>query len=232
MSVVNIYQGYENKINEDIAVVIDVLRAFSTTYYLFTKGISKITMSQDPNLLKDLSSEAKGLLVGEKDGIKIDGFDFGNSPDEILPQDLADKDIFFCTTNGVRGVFHCRQSSEVYVTGLIGIEALIKKLELVIKEGKSIALHASHPSSDDDLAIAEYIKDKLERKSTLEIEEIKSRVKNSLSAAKFIDESQSYFKSSDLEYCIDLPESLKSESGFVMKAQFKDNNISILEMMK
>ena len=64
-----------------IAVVIDVLRAFSVEAYIMSGGAEKIFPVADVDEARKLKEENPDfLLVGERNGYKLEGFDFGNSP--------------------------------------------------------------------------------------------------------------------------------------------------------
>lgn len=93
-----------------VAVVIDVLRATSTIVTALAAGAADVRPTATPEearaKLKRLVA-ARGrrddlLLGGERLGVKIDGFDLGNSPLEYTPETVAGKTILFSTTNGTR----------------------------------------------------------------------------------------------------------------------------------
>lgn len=68
-----------------LVVVIDVFRAFSLEAYLYSKGVSSIQIVESVTealLIKDQNPEV--ILIGERNGVKCDGFDFGNSPLQVL----------------------------------------------------------------------------------------------------------------------------------------------------
>jgi 2-phosphosulfolactate phosphatase len=91
-----------------VAVIIDVFRAFTCTPLLFSLGIQKailVSTPQDAFALKESNKDL--LLIGEVDGIPIEGFDLGNSPSEILQQGasfFAGKTVVQRTSSGVQGV--------------------------------------------------------------------------------------------------------------------------------
>ena len=77
-----------------LAVVIDVFRAFTTEAYIFANGASKIIPVLDLDEAYKLKKEnPEYILVGERGGIKPEGFDYGNSPTEILNVDFTGKTI-------------------------------------------------------------------------------------------------------------------------------------------
>ncbi|MBS1231790.1 MAG: 2-phosphosulfolactate phosphatase, partial [Bacteroidetes bacterium] len=84
-----------------LAVIIDVFRAFSVECYAFDSGAVKIIATgevMEAFELKRLYKQA--VLVGEREEKKIKGFDFGNSPTEILKADLTGKIVIHTTTAG------------------------------------------------------------------------------------------------------------------------------------
>ena len=69
--------------DSDIAVVIDVLRATTTISWALKNGADSIQVFSDLDLLKDTAKEwdaDKRLMLAERGGKTIDGFDLGNSP--------------------------------------------------------------------------------------------------------------------------------------------------------
>ena len=91
-----------------VAVIIDVFRAFTCAPLLFSLGIQKSILVSTPEeafALKEKNNEL--VLIGEVEGIPIDGFDLGNSPSEILKKGAAffgGKTVVQRTSSGVQGV--------------------------------------------------------------------------------------------------------------------------------
>jgi 2-phosphosulfolactate phosphatase len=69
-----------------LVVTIDVLRAFTTAAYLFHAGVKEIILVSGVDEAFNLRREMPDcIIVGEVDGIRVPGFDLGNSPSEIQP---------------------------------------------------------------------------------------------------------------------------------------------------
>ena len=65
-------------------IIIDVFRAFTTAAFAFVGGAEKIILVDGAQNALDLKKKGYGdICFGEVEGIKPDGFDFGNSPYEI-----------------------------------------------------------------------------------------------------------------------------------------------------
>jgi 2-phosphosulfolactate phosphatase len=92
------------------AVVVDVLRATSTIVTALAAGAHEVRAAATPKearwrfsrLEASLGGRDRLVLGGERLGLRIEGFDLGNSPLEYTPERVAGKTIVFCTTNGTR----------------------------------------------------------------------------------------------------------------------------------
>jgi 2-phosphosulfolactate phosphatase len=68
-----------------IAIVIDVLRAFTCSALMFRYGIRDLALVRTPaEALAFRDADSNYLVAGEVKGRKVDGFDVGNSPAEIV----------------------------------------------------------------------------------------------------------------------------------------------------
>jgi len=90
-----------------IAVVVDVFRAFTCTPFLFSLGIKRSILVATPEEAFRLKKQDQDLiLIGEVDGLPIEGFDLGNSPSQILsqvPGFFEGKTAVQRTSSGVQG---------------------------------------------------------------------------------------------------------------------------------
>ena len=104
------------------AVIIDVFRAFTCTPLLFSLGIEKSILVSTPQEAFALKSLDQALLLsGEVSGIPIEGFDWGNSPGEILERGapyFKGKTVVQRTSSGVQGVLAALEGAdEVLLAG-------------------------------------------------------------------------------------------------------------------
>src|SRR5581483_3259599 len=68
-----------------IAVVIDVLRAFTCSALMFHYGVRDLALVRTPEeALAFRERDGDYLVAGEVKGIRVDGFDVGNSPADIV----------------------------------------------------------------------------------------------------------------------------------------------------
>jgi len=58
------------------------------------------------------------ILVGERGGKKLDGFDLGNSPLGVSTEAVKGKRVFMSTTNGTRSLHRVREAKSLYTMAL------------------------------------------------------------------------------------------------------------------
>ncbi|MCA0458213.1 MAG: 2-phosphosulfolactate phosphatase [Chloroflexi bacterium] len=105
---------------EGLPIIIDVLRAFTTSPVLFSLGIESLILVSTAEEAFALREKHGCLLAGENNGIKIDGFDFGNSPTELLrlpAGELNGKTVVLRTSAGTQGVVAAMKRSQQVILG-------------------------------------------------------------------------------------------------------------------
>jgi 2-phosphosulfolactate phosphatase len=111
------------------AVVIDVLRASSTIVAALHAGAQRIyPVVSTEDALKLATSLGRGdaLLAGERRGLKVEGFDLGNSPREFTPEAVAGKRIVMSTTNGTRALVAADDAARVLVGAFLNLSAVAR----------------------------------------------------------------------------------------------------------
>lgn len=191
---------------EGIAVIIDVFRAFSVASYAFGNGARRIIPVGDTKAAHDLKkSHPEYLLIGERGGRKIPGFDYGNSPAEIEDVDFRGKTLIFATTAGTRGLVHA--AAETVMTGsLVNAEAVVRYLQSRDPDLVSLVPMGSGGtvrSEEDDLC-AEYLKSALQGERPADFIAIRKRLQACPAAQKFFDPSADWAPERDFDLCLQL----------------------------
>ena len=113
-----------------LAVVIDVLRAFTTAGYLFDAGVEKILLVSGIDEARQLGQRFPGsLLLGEVDGIPIPDFDLGNSPSQLPLERLRGKTIIQRTTAGTQGVVRSIHAQPIFTAALTNAAATARAIQ-------------------------------------------------------------------------------------------------------
>lgn len=118
-------QNYPN----NIAVVIDVLRATSSIITAFANGCASFLPVTTVEEARDCKRQHRqALLAGERQGRCIEGFDIGNSPFEYNKDRVADQQIIMTTTNGTKALQAASLAKKVYVGAFLNSAALCQVL--------------------------------------------------------------------------------------------------------
>jgi 2-phosphosulfolactate phosphatase len=110
-------------------VVIDILRATSSICVAFYTGVRKILPVATPEecmMFKDFDF----LCAAERNAIKLDGFDMGNSPFEFQHPYIKDRNIAFTTTNGTKALKQSKDfgAGEIIIGSFLNLDVLVNHL--------------------------------------------------------------------------------------------------------
>ena len=107
-------------------VVIDVIRATSTICQALESGYERVFCTAVVEEARALREAVGGaVLGGERNAVRIPGFDLGNSPREYL--EPAAETLVLSTTNGTRAVVAAAQRCDrVLVASLLNLAAVVE----------------------------------------------------------------------------------------------------------
>ncbi|MEX0994890.1 MAG: 2-phosphosulfolactate phosphatase [Balneolaceae bacterium] len=121
----------EDELRGKTVVITDVLRATSTMVTAIKNGAKGIIpvgdMGEASKIAQNVNSD-NYLLCGEKNGLKIEGFDLGNSPLEYTRERIEGKTLIFNTTNGTKAVKKSMAAQEVYIAAFLNLDTVVEAL--------------------------------------------------------------------------------------------------------
>jgi 2-phosphosulfolactate phosphatase len=112
-----------------VAIVVDTLRASTTICAALEAGASRIvpTLSVEEARVLAARPEMRGaVLGGERAGVRIEGFDLGNSPAEYTRERVGGRPVVFTTTNGTAALIHVSAASRVLVGAFCNLSAVCR----------------------------------------------------------------------------------------------------------
>lgn len=113
-------------------VVIDILRASSTIVTALANGSRAIIpVEDDRSALALKTHHPDALLCGERDGLKIPGFDLGNSPPEYDRAKIAGKELILTTTNGTHAARLADEAANTLIASFLNFRAVLDYLQSV-----------------------------------------------------------------------------------------------------
>lgn len=189
-----------------IVVIVDVFRAFTTAAVVFARGAERVVIVPDVDEALRLRSEGVGeVCVGEVNGIRPPGFDFGNSPYEMMQAKLQGKVVILSTRAGTVGVAAASGAAEIYAGSFVVAEATARAI--CRQEPAEVTIVAmgwnATVRTDEDELCALYLRNLLQGRRP-DREAIRGLVLESGEAAKFQDPAQPHFHPEDLEIALEI----------------------------
>ncbi len=114
------------------AVIIDVLRASSTIITALHNSAGRVVPCGTPEEAMRVRSDAAPgtvLLGGERGGVRINGFDLGNSPAEYGPETVGGRTVAFTTTNGTKALLAAASAQTILIGAFLNRRALAERLQ-------------------------------------------------------------------------------------------------------
>lgn len=209
-------------------VIIDVFRAFSVACYAVDSGASRIIATDSPEKAFELKSKYKNsVLAGERDEKKIEGFDFGNSPTEIIKSDLSGKTFIHTTTAGTKGLINAVNSDWLITGSLVNADAIVEYIKIIKPDEVSLVAmgYRATISSEEDLLCAEIIKSRLTEKS-VNYEERISNLRHGSGKRFFHPENIDFSPPTDFFLC-----TMLDRFSYVLNATMRpDGNINLMRI--
>jgi len=208
-----------------LTVIIDVFRAFTVECYAFDSGAARIIATGDPGEAFELKKRySKAILVGEREEKKIKGFDYGNSPTEIIKADLTGKTIIHTTTAGTSGLVSAVNADPVLAGSFVNASAIA---EYIVATGPeqvtlvAMGYRATEPA-EEDLLCAEYLESLITGRNG-NFETRISNLRNRSGKRFFRAENVDFSPPTDFFLC-----TMTNRFSFVLKAERRfDGNIDI-----
>lgn len=116
-------------VSEAIVVVIDILRATTTMCVAFDNDVELMVPVEHKAECESYGRQGF-LIAGERSGVKLEGYDFGNSPFSYTREAVEGKRIAITTTNGTRAIKAAqeRNAKAIVVGSFCNIDLLTRWL--------------------------------------------------------------------------------------------------------
>lgn len=221
-----------------LTVIIDVFRAFSTACYVYDRGAVKIfPIGEIDQAYRLKENNHDFVLIGERNEQKPAGFDFGNSPSQLITEKIAGKTIVHTTSSGTQGITNAKKADEIITGSFVNAGAIVKYIRQ--KQPKTVSLvcmgYACEYPTDEDTLCAEWIKNELEKappnlperggKKNKSFEEMVKIIRIGSGARFFDPEKQDWSPQADFELCLDL-----NRFNFVLKVEVENSFNTLIKI--
>lgn len=146
---------------DDTVVVIDVLRSFTTAAVALANGAAAVYPIEGvAATASQISRFSNAVSVGAVGGgDPVPGFDFGNSPWQLMQADLSGKNVVMTTAAGVRGLQRFRRARRLYAASLVCARATADAIRASGASDVCFVITGEwvDRDGDEDIACADYI---------------------------------------------------------------------------
>ncbi|MFD8309051.1 2-phosphosulfolactate phosphatase [Streptomyces sp. NPDC059690] len=188
-----------------VAVVVDVMRAFTVAAWVFARGAEKIVLASSDAEALALKERRSGWLA-LKDGAPATGFDTVNSPGLIRSFDLAGRTVVQKTTAGTVGALGVASAPLVLCASFVVAGATARFLKTSGSGPVTFVVTGDDGQAAEDLACAEYIGQHL-AKGDAEVAPYLHRAKTSRAAADLADGMRRGYQGvhpDDVDLCLEV----------------------------
>jgi 2-phosphosulfolactate phosphatase len=207
-------------------VVIDVFRAFATAAYAIHGGAARLLPVADIDAALALRSREPGaLLIGERHGRRLAGFDAGNSPTELRALELRGRTVIHTTHAGTQGLLAASGADEVVTGSFVNITAVARYVRAAGPRRVSLVRmghEARERCAEDDL-YAEALQ-RLLAGEDARLGDVRATLRGAQAAQMFFDPACHWAPPDDFDYCTDV-----DRFAFVLRLVHETDGVARLE---
>jgi len=208
-----------------LAVIIDVFRAATTAAYIMDNGADEIILAGSFNeAFRYKRSDPSCVLVGEKHGLSVPGFDYGNSPYKTSLADFSGKKVVMKTSSGTAGILAAKDAEEVLFACFVNASATVRHIKKKNPARVTIVGMGweGKKNTEEDELCAEYL-DMLLSGGVPLFDEIKERLRHAESSRRFFEDKPEWSEK-DFYYALDL-----DKFDYALKAVKKGNEMVLVK---
>ncbi|WP_449480045.1 2-phosphosulfolactate phosphatase [Streptomyces avidinii] len=199
-----------------VAVVVDVMRAFTVAAWAFAQGAEKIVLAESLDDALALKASHPDW-VALKDGPSAPGFELVNSPGLLRSVDLGGRTVVQKTTAGTVGALAVKEASLVLCAGFVVAGATARVLRARGSGSVTFVVTGEDGRADEDLACAQYIARRAVESAT-DAGEFLHRAATSRAAAELAEGVRQGVHPDDVALCLEL-----DRFPFAMVAALEDS---------
>ncbi|MFE2283829.1 2-phosphosulfolactate phosphatase [Streptomyces sp. NPDC059443] len=185
-----------------VAVVVDVMRAFTVAAWAFGQGAEKIVLAGSLDEALALKAQHPDW-VALKDGPPAPGFDAVNSPGLLRSIDLGGRTVVQKTTAGTVGALAVKDAPLVLCASFVVADATARLLRTRTGDGVTFVVTGEDGQADEDLACAQYIARRTTEAGT-DAAEFLRRAATSRAAAELTEGVRQGVHPDDVALCLEL----------------------------
>ena len=208
---------------EGLAVVIDVFRAFSLECWLYAMGAAEIRpVGAVEDALAWREKDPACVLIGERHGRKLDGFDYGNSPSTVPPEAVRGKRVIHTTSAGTQGVTNAARAGEILTGSFVNARAVAEYIRRKNPETVTLVCMGKEglePAEEDELC-ALYLRSLIRGETMADIDGRLAALRTGGGKHFFDPALRDVYPEADFGMCID-----RDRFDFVIRMERDENGL-------
>ncbi len=190
----------------DTAVVIDVLRAFTTDAFALNQGASDVLLVSTVEEALALQKQFPGsLTLGEVEGKPLPEFNFSNSPAELNAADLQGKRLIHRSSAGTQGVVRAKNAQNLFAGSFPCAAATARHILALKPIAVDFIVTGTYGTTDgdEDIAFADYVTELIMGR-TPDPAPYLERIHTSSHGRRFLSGASPHLPLHDLEFAVAL----------------------------
>lgn len=121
---------HEMDLSDTVCIVLDIFRATTSIVTSLSNGCAAmvpVLSTEDASVAASQIDHA--LFAGERQSIRIEGYDFGNSPFEFSKDKVKDRTIVMTTSNGTIAIKATEGSYRTFIGSFLNAKAVAKEAQ-------------------------------------------------------------------------------------------------------
>lgn len=170
-------------------VVVDVIISSTSVVRLLEAGAAYVRPFADPDAARSFKASTDGaLLIGERGGRAVEGFDDGPLPSVFRRRDLEDRPVGLLTSNGTRAVDRIGLDRDIFVASTVNAGAVAERLAERDRDVWAVAAGRRGEVVAEDVADVELLACRYREEGADErVAELADRIRNCETAAWLSD---------------------------------------------
>ncbi len=144
-----------NYLMDRTVIVVDVLRATSSIIWACRNGANRVIPVSDAGEGAAIAARLGDcIMAGERGGVKLPGFDLGNSPLEFDHRIVKDRNVVINTTNGTGAIKAAEGAAHVLIGAMINHTAVARMAAQLDRDVIILCAGTEGEFSADDICAA------------------------------------------------------------------------------
>lgn len=189
-----------------LVVVVDVIRAFTTAAHVLDRGATEIwPVAGIDEAFALRAQHPDALLIGEEGGVRVEGFDAGNSPSRLDDAAFDGRLVVQRTSAGTQGVVRSVNADAMLAASFVCAAATARAIAGTAADAVTFVItgRRADRDGDEDRACADYLAALL-RGDAPDPRPFLDRVPASTAGRLFLSDDEPELPASDLAFVTEL----------------------------